>query len=209
MSSHRRLALVAGILYLVTFATSIPALALKTPLLTGVADADDPGVRVAIVLELLLALSCVGTALAVLPVTRQVSEPLALGFLASRIVEAGLVMTGAAALVALTAEESPALVAIHDAAFLLGPGILPAVNAVLLGTVLWRARLVPRIIPLVGLIGAPLLLLSALGTLFGLVDQVSPLAGLAALPIALWEFTIGVWLVVRGFRPEAVARLGA
>lgn len=77
-------------------------------------------------------------------------------------------------------------------------------NALLLGTLLYRARLVPRIIPLTGLIGAPLLMLSALGTLLGVNDQVSPIAGLAALPIALWEFSIGVWLIVRGVSRESV-----
>ncbi|HBY23000.1 MAG TPA: DUF4386 domain-containing protein, partial [Propionibacteriaceae bacterium] len=80
----------------------------------------------------------------------------------------------------------------------LGPGLMPAVNALLLGSVLYQARLVPRLIPLLGLIGAPLLAASALGTLFGVLDQVSPVAGLAALPIALWEASVGVWLLVRG-----------
>jgi hypothetical protein len=198
MTPHRRLALVAGILYLVTFATSIPALALKAPLLEGAAD--DPGARVAIVLELLLALSCVGTAVALYPVTRSVSEPLALGFVASRLVEASFVAVGAVALVALLRAPSDALVAVHDAAFLLGPGILPAVNALLLGTALLRGHLVPRVIPIVGLVGAPLLVTSALGSLFGAFDQVSGIAGVAALPIALWEFSIGVWLIAKGVR---------
>lgn len=204
MLPHRRLALAAGILYLVTFATSIPALALKTPLLEGAAT--DVGARVAIVLELLLALACLGTAVALHPITRRVSEPLALGFVASRSLEGAFVAIGAVALLALTSLPDPALVAIHDAAFLLGPGILPAVNAVLLGTALLRGRLVPRIIPVVGLIGAPLLLASALGTLLGAWSQVSPIAAVAALPIALWEFSIGVWLIVRGVRPDALAQ---
>jgi hypothetical protein len=78
-----------------------------------------------------------------------------------------------------------ALVAVHDWAFLLGPGLIPAVNALFLGWVLYRSALVPRIIPAIGLIGAPLLAASATSTMFGLSDQVSVLSAIAALPIAL------------------------
>jgi hypothetical protein len=201
MSTDRRLALAAGILYLVTFATSIPALALKTPFLDGTADASM--LPLAATLEIVLALACVGTAVTLFPIVRRTHEPLALGFVASRTLEAALVLLGVVALLALPAlsgEARTALVAVHDQAFLVGPGLLPAVNALLLGTALLRGRLVPRVIPIVGLIGAPLLVASALGTMAGLLDQVSPIAGLLALPIALWEFSIGVWLIVRGVR---------
>ena len=196
---------VAGALYLVTFATSIPALALKTPFLEGATE-DPAALRWAVVLEIVLAIACVGTAVALLPILRHRHEALAVGFVASRTVEAGLILTGVLALLALTsistASASPTLVAIHDQAFLLGPGVLPAVNALLLAPVLLRARLVPRIIPIVGLIGAPLLLASAGATMFGAVDQVSAIAGAAALPIALWEGSLGVWLLVKGVRNE-------
>ena len=89
-------------------------------------------------------------------------------------------------------------------AFLIGPGTLPAVNALLLAPVLLKARLVPRAIPLVGLVGAPLLLGAALAELLGALDQVSLLGGLAALPIALWELSLGLWLTVRAVPPVAV-----
>ena len=97
-----------------------------------------------------------------------------------------------------------ALVALHDWTTLLGQGFLPAVNALLLGSLLYRSRLVPRIIPLVGLIGAPLIIASMTATMFGLKDQLSTLSGLAVLPVALWEFSLGVYLVVKGFKPSPV-----
>ena len=78
------------------------------------------------------------------------------------------------------------------------------VNALLLGSLLYRSGLVPRIIPLVGLIGAPLLLASDIAIMFGLWTQMSPPAGLAAVPIALWEFSLGVYLVVKGFKPSPI-----
>ena len=201
MDPHRS-ARVAGWLYLLTFVTSIPALALKQPFLDGGGSAT--AARWAVVLEIVLAVACVGTAIALLPVLRPAEHLLGLGFVASRTVEAALVMIGAGALWALTRTDpatGDALAALHDAAFLLGPGLLPAVNAALLATALWRGRLVPRAIPLLGLVGAPLLLGSTTASLLGGLDQVSATAGLLALPIGLWELSLGVWLATRGVRP--------
>lgn len=196
--TDRRLARTAGILYLLTFATSIPALALKSPVLTGSTAADAATLaRAGALLEVVLAVACVGTAVALFPLLRGAVPALALGFVASRVLEAGLVLLGIAALLVVVTTGDPAAVALHDAAFLLGPGLLPAVNALLLGTALLRTRLVPRLIPVVGLIGAPLLLISAGATLLDVFDQVSPVAALLALPIAVWEFALGVWLTVR------------
>ena len=225
MSPHRRIALIAGSLYLLTVVTSIPALALKEPSLNTPASLTSPGGETAllwaVVLELILAAACIGTAVVLFPLVRRQSEIAALGFVGARITEAVLVVLGVVAMLSLVAvangsslaspdsldAANTALVAVHDAAFLLGPGLIPAANALLLGSVLYRSRLVPRILPLVGFIGAPLLIASVIATLFGAIDQVSPLAGIAALPIALWEISLGVWLVVKGFSPEALERL--
>ena len=94
-----------------------------------------------------------------------------------------------------------ALVAFHDWIFLLGQSFLPAVNALLLGPLLYQSRLVPRILPVLGLIGAPLLVVSFTATLFDL--QVSALSALF-IPIAVWEFSLGVYLIVKGFKPSPI-----
>lgn len=203
----RRTARVAGLCYLVTFVTSIPAVPLKAGLL------DRPGAgehldaaRWGAVLELVLAAACVATAVVLYPFVRRYGERAALGFVAARVLEASMVLVGVLAVLALVAGVGPeagaALVAVHDAAFLVGPGTIPAVNALLLAPLLLRGGLVPRAIPLVGLVGAPLLLVSALGSMAGILDQVSVLAGLLALPIAAWELGLGVWLTFRGFSPR-------
>jgi hypothetical protein len=88
--------------------------------------------------------------------------------------------------------------------FLVGQSFLPAVNALLLGSLLYQSRLVPRILPLIGFIGAPLLVAADVAVLFGLIGSTSPQAALSALPIALWEFSLGVWLVVKGFTPSPI-----
>lgn len=208
MTVDRRLALWAGILYLATFATSFPALALKTPLLVGEAE---PGLAaVGTALEIALAFTCVGTAIALHPIARRVSEPLALGFVASRTIEAAMILSGALALLALIelgpdAPVAPALIELHDAAFLLGPAFMAAINAALIGTVMLRGRLVPRVIPLIGLAGAPLLLASSFGVVLGAWDQLSVVGALTALPIAAWELSLGLWLTIKGVRMPAPA----
>jgi uncharacterized protein DUF4386 len=88
--------------------------------------------------------------------------------------------------------------------FLLGQSLIPALNALLLGSLLYRSRLVPRVLPVVGFVGAALLLASDVAVLFGLWDRVSALSAIAALPIALWEFSLGVYLVVKGFKPSPI-----
>lgn len=229
MSAPRRLALIAGVLYLVTFGTSIPALILKSPVLHDpdfvLGSGSHGGVLWAGFLEVLLALACIGTAVVLYPVARRQSETAALGFLSARVLEAVVIVVGAISLLSVVTlrqdlgasvgadtaallATSSALVAIHDWTFLLGPGLIPAVNALCLGYVLYRSGLVPRIIPALGLIGAPLLAISVTATLFGSYDQVSVLAAIAVLPIALWELSLGIWLVAKGFDPPAMARLG-
>jgi hypothetical protein len=101
-----------------------------------------------------------------------------------------------------------ALVAVKDWTFLFGPGLMPAFNAAMFATLLLRARLVPRVIPVVGLVGAPLLVAAGLATLFGGNEQTSGLSLLATLPIAAWELAIGVWMITKGFRGAGVEAYG-
>ena len=228
-STARKTALVAGILYLVTFITSIPALALEHPLLkqAGFIVSTGSNSRLVLggVLDLLNALAAVGTAVALYPLLRQRHAGLALGFVTSRLLEAATIVTSVAAILSLvtlhkgagtTGAEKTAmvttgksLIALHDWTFLLGPGLLPGVNALLLGTIMYRSGLVPRIIPTIGLIGAPMLLASATATIFGVYDQVSSPSALAALPVAAWELSVGMWMTFKGFKPAALTSLNS
>lgn len=209
MTRTRRLAFIAGALYLLTVVTSIPALALKDPVLADPTSAGAAALQWAAALEFVLALACIGTAVALFPVLRRVDEATALGFVGSRTLEAAIIVIGVIAMlgVLVAGPAAPALVSMHDWAFLLGPGTIPAVNALLLAPLLLRAGLVPRALPLMGLVGAPLLLAASVGTLFGIIDQVSPVGFLSALLIAAWEIGLGFWLVIKGFNPDAVERL--
>ena len=223
----RRTARAAGILYLITF-VSIPTLALYQGV-RGQADfvlgaGSDTGVLWAALSEVVVALAGIGTAVVLYPVAKRQSETAALGFVASRVVEGCLIIVGVVSVltvvtlrhdVAGTAGADPAslittghtLAAFYDWAFLLSQSLMPVFNALCLGTVLYRSGLVPRILPVMGLVGAPLLLASDIAIFFGLYDRMAPVAALTALPIAAWEFSLGVYLTVKGFRPSAVAAL--
>ena len=219
MSPLRKTALVAGALYLITFATSIPARILFAPVRNDpdyiLGPGPDTQVLFAGLLDVLLAFACIGTAIALYPVVKRQNHGVALGFVGSRTLEAAIIVTGAVALLSVVTLRqagagadalgaSHALVAMYNWTFLFGPGFMACVNALLLGSLLYRSGLVPRIIPLVGLIGAPLLFASDLAVLFGLWTQTSLPAGIATVPIALWEVSLGVWLAVKGFKPSPI-----
>jgi len=166
-------------------------------------------------LEVIVALAGVGTAVVLYPVVKRQNEAAALGFVGSRTLEGAAIVAGVVSLLSLVTlrqagagagalATGQALAASYNWFFLLGQSLMPVVNALLLGSLLYRSRLVPRILPLVGLIGAPILLASDIAVLFGLWDRISAPSGLLALPIALWEFSLGVYLIVKGFKPSPI-----
>ena len=215
MTASRKTSLTAGILYLLTF-ISIPTLSLyheihQPNFVLGSAPSTD--VVLGGMLELVMALACIGTALAFYPVLKKQNEMLALGFVAARILEATLIFAGVASLLtvlnlrSLGAEAqlvSRGLVMLYDRLFLISQSFIPAVNGLLLGTLLYQTRLVPRILPIIGIIGAFTLVAGDVAVLYGVYDQRAPIAGLSAVPIALWEFSLGLYLTFKGFKENAV-----
>lgn len=222
ITPSRKIAIAAGIFYVLTF-VSIPTLSLYGPVRDPnyiVGLGPDTPVLIGAVLEWIVALACIGTAVALYPVVKKQNEGVALGFVGARVLEAAAIFAGIACLLAVVTLRQAgagadalvigqALVALYDRTFLLGQSLMPVVNALLLGSLLYRARLVPRVLPLLGLIGAPLLLAADAAILFGLIDRVSAWAAITALPIALWEFSLGIWLIVKGFTPSAITSLSA
>jgi hypothetical protein len=225
MSPLRKSALIAGIAYIATFLFSIPV---KFGLWTDVLDkpdwvlgaGSDAGVPLGAMFEILTALGGVVTAVALYSVARRHSERAALGFVTTRVMEAGLIFVGILAIMATytlrqdvagtvgadadsLVTTGQALVAIHDWTFLLGPGLMAVLNALLIGSVMYRSGMLPRWIPTLGLIGAPLLLVSDTAVLFGAWEQTSGPAMLLVLPIAIWELSFGVYMTVKGLKPSA------
>lgn len=222
MAMSRKYSLAAGVLYLLTF-VSIPTLSLygavHDPNFIVGAGPDTP-VLIGAILEIIVALANIGTAVALFPVVKRQNEGVALGFVGSRALESATIFVGVVCLLSVVtlrqagvgADLVPAgraLVAMYDRTFMIGQSFMPAVNAVLLGSLMYRSRLVPRLLPLLGLIGVPLLLAAQGAILFGLTTRLSPVVGILTLPIALWEFSLGIWLTVKGFNASALAALPA
>jgi Domain of unknown function (DUF4386) len=219
MDPLRRTALVAGIFYLVTF-ISIPTLALygtvKTDQnwITGTSGAT--GVLWGGLTEVIVALAGIGSAVTLFPVIKRQNESMALGLVATRTLEAAMIFIGVVSLLTLVhlqqdlsataAADSlvttgASLVGTYKGAFLLGQTLMPCLNALLLGTLMYRSGLVPRALPIMGLIGAPLLLTATIAVFFGIIEPISPWTAIATLPIFFWELSLGIWLTFKGFKP--------
>lgn len=222
MDSLRKTALVAGGFYLITFASSIPAFFLIGPVLDNpdyiVSSGSDTSVLWGCFLDVVNALACIGTAVVLFSVVKRQNEGVALGFVTTRVLEAAVIIIGVVCLLSVVTLRQPgasgaeatslvttgrSLVAIRDWTFLLGPNLMAGLNALLLGYLMYRSGLVPRIIPVLGLLGAPLLLAVTTATLFGLTEHGS-VWWIVVAPIFVWELSLGIWLVVKGFKPSPI-----
>jgi hypothetical protein len=212
MNSIRKTSLIAGVLYLLTF-VSIPTLALYDEVKSAnflIGTESDTSAIIGGILEIIVALAGISTAVVLFPVLKKQNETMALGLVAARILEAGTIFVGVAfilAIVTLRQESaganalvtSHALVTLYHRIFLLGQSFMPAVCDLLLGFLLYKSRLVPRVIAVIGIIGAPILVVGYLLVMFGFAGRLDLLPALSAVPVALFEFSLGIWLIVKGF----------
>jgi hypothetical protein len=224
MDSTRKTSLFAGIFYLITF-ISIPTLGLYGSLKTDrdfiTSAGSSTGVLCGAFLEVIVALAGIGTAVTLFPVVKRQNEAMALGFVAVRTLEAAMIFTGVLSILSLVhlredlgaaggadsgsvVTTGASLVATYNGTFLLGQTLMPCMSALLLGTLMYRSGLVPRAIPLMGLIGAPLLITSTIAVLFGIIEPISAWSAIATLPVALWELSLGIWLTFKGFKPSPI-----
>jgi hypothetical protein len=214
---------IAGLWFIGTFVFSIPAVLLYDPVLN---DANyifggglDARVSLGALLEILLAISNIATAVVFFPVLKRVNEAVALGYVASRIMESAIIVTGLMSLMTVVtlrddfggADADSAslniaghtLVALHDWTFLLGPQFCAGFgNGILLGYLMYRSGLVPRRMALLGLIGGPLAFVGGVLVLFGAIEN--PSTALFALTIIeiVWEASLAIYLTVKGYRPS-------
>ncbi len=216
ITSPRNIAMAAGVLYLLTF-VSIPTLTLYSSVHDPnyvVGSGQDTSVIIGGILEIVVALAGIGTAVVLFPLLRKQNESFALGLVAARILESSTIFVGVAFILSIVTLRqtgagadalitSHALVVLYDRIFLLGQSFMPAVCDLLLGLLLYKSRLVPRALALIGIVGAPILVVGYIAVMFDLIGRLSPLAALSAVPVALFEFSLGVWLVVKGFNPSA------
>ena len=222
----RRTSLTAGWLFLATFVFSVPALAFYAPIVNHadyvLGGGHDASVRLGAFFEVLLAIANIGTAVVLFPVLKRWSESVALGYVASRILESTVIVIGLISLLSVVTLRSHltgasgaagdsavqvgrALVAVHHWTFLLGPAFCAGIgNGILLGSLMYRSRLMPRRLAMLGLIGAPLAFISATAVVFGAFSQTSVPGSLLTLPEAAWELSFGLWMVIKGFNVAAL-----
>ena len=220
LPAHRKRSLTAGLLYLLTF-VSIPTLALYTQVKSAnyiLGGGSDTSAIIGAILEVTVAFAGIATAVVLFPMLKKQNESAALGLVAARTVESASILVGVAFLMTIVTLHqtgagvaslpvSHALAALYDRMFLLSQSFMPAICDLLLGFMLYKSRLVPRRLAMIGIAGGPLLLVGYFLVMTGVLEQHSSAAGLTSIGVAVFEFSLGVWLVVKGFNPKAVAAL--
>lgn len=227
MDSLRKTALVVGVLFIITYITSIAAkFAFYAPFLENAdyiaGSGEDTKVLWGAFAEMVLIFANIGTAVALYPVLKRRFPALSLGFVTARVMESVFIAVGILAVVTLvtmrqdfsgaTGAEGTALasvghtlVTLQEWTFNLGPGVVVGVgNGLILGYMMYRTGLVPRAMAMLGLVGGPLLLLSGTAVIFGVIEAGSAVQALATVPEFFWELSFGVYLIVKGFRPSAI-----
>jgi Domain of unknown function (DUF4386) len=226
MNSARKIALVTGVFFIITIIPApIAAFILYAPVLNDpdyiVGAGADTIVRLGAFLEAIIAIAIIGTAVTLFPIVKRQNEGFALGYVAARVLESTVIVVGiisvlsvvtlrqdfvgtAGADAASLTTAGKSLVAIHDWTFLFGPGLMPGVNGILLGYLMYTSRLVPRPLALLGLVVAgPLLFASGIAVLLGVIEAGSVWQGISTLPVAAFEVSLGIWLIVKGFNSSA------
>jgi len=218
------IARVTGVLFLITFVTAIPALILYNPVLDNaryvVGGGADTRIAFGAFLEMILIVANIGTAVALFPILKRQNEGAALGYVTARVMECAFIAVGLLSLMAIVTLRQDiggvagasslipvgrSLVAIHDWTFVLGPGWIVGVgNGLLLGYLMYRSGLVPRAMAMLGLIGGPLIIASGTAVLFDVVEPGSTGQVIATIPEFFWELSLGIYLIVKGFKPSPI-----
>jgi hypothetical protein len=220
---EQRTARIMGAWFLGTFVFSIPAFWFYDPLLNHpdyvLGSGEDTRVAIGALLEILLAVSGIATAVVIFPIVKRASESVALGYIATRTMESVLIVVGVLSLISVVGlrqdvgggedgalvDVARSLLAVHDQTALLGPQFCAGLgNGILLGFLMWRSRLLPRPMVLIGLVGGPLALLAGVGVLLGAWSIHAGLPVALTAPEALWEFSLSVWLLIKGFSPSPI-----
>jgi Domain of unknown function (DUF4386) len=228
MDSMRKTALAVGVLFILTFITSIAGVIAYGSILSDpayiIGSGPNTGVFLGAFLELLLIITNIGCAVVLFPLLKRQNEGLALGYVTARLVECGFIAVGLLSLLTVATLQQQtvsanaaslvpigkSLVAMHNWTFLLGPGFADGIGTgMILGWLMYRSGLVGRRMALVGVVGGAMLATSGVAVLLGVIPQGSALQGIATIPEIIWEAFLGLYLTFKGFRPSAMAALAS
>jgi hypothetical protein len=223
VASTRKIALIAGVLFLITFVASIVGLLLYDPVLHPakyiVGAGADTRVRLGAICELILIVANIGTAVVLFPILKRQNEGLALGWVAERLVECGFIAVGIVSYLTVVAlrhngggadagsliTAGKSLVAVRNWTFVLGPGFTDGIGTgLILGYLMYQSHLVPRRMAILGLVGGPLVAISGLAVVTGIIGRGSAAQAIATVPEFFWELSLGFYLIIKGFRPSPI-----
>lgn len=227
-NSYRTTAIVTAVFFLLTDITAIVGLLLYQPLLTNPkfitsVDVNTTQILMGAFLEIILSVCIVGTAVALYPILKKQNQALAMGYVVFRAIEATIILVGVTCILSILSMRSnflalgsdasvyeaigTTLIALQKWTFTFGPNIILPINATILGYLLYKSKLVPRIISSLYLFDGPILLASSLCILFGLYAQTAPFAIIIAMPALAFEILFSLWLITKGFNQSALAAL--
>ncbi len=221
MNSNRKTAMVAGTLFIIAAVTAIAGLIMYDPILNDSdyitkANTNEPQVLWGVFFEIILAFSVIGTSITLFPVLKKYNESLAIGTVCFRVLEATLIIIGILSLLTIVTlnhsflnENNPnisayliaskLLLAIHNWTFLYGPNLALGPSTLMTGYLLYKSQLVPRSVSILGIIGGSLISVCALLVTFGAFNQLSFWGMLLAVPVFIYEMSLAVWLLIKGF----------
>ncbi len=217
----RKIATLSGWLWIITFVASIPAyFILYAPvrddpsLITGGGVNPTSKVALGALLELIVIVANIGTATVFFPILKRQNEAGALSYVTARVMESVFIAIGVISMLTFlfmrqeatgTNDLGNAFISVYDRAFLLGPGFMVGIgNGIILGWLMYRSGLVPRGMAMLGLIGGPLIILSGIAIMFDWTERGGSLQGIATIPEFFWELSLGIYLLVKGFKPSPI-----
>lgn len=231
MMRDRRNARILGIFYILAAATSITAVILYGPVLSAqwqmaVADGSDTKVLIGVLNELSLMVTVIGTAVMLFPYVRLWNEHLALGYLCFRFMEAVFIGIGLVSILGLlelssyydttnlaskTNFEPIGLLmqSIYRWTSMLGPNLMLGINTSLYSYLLYRTGYVPKPLAIFGMVTAGMVFLAGLLQMFEIIGPYSAVKGLMALPVGVYEMSLAVWLIVKGFQDGNLTEMRA
>jgi hypothetical protein len=231
MKSNKKATKIVGALFILAAVTSIIGLTLYNPILNGpdymIKGSEHANqVILGAIMELILVVSAIGTSTTMFPFLRKYSETIALWHVCFRFLEAVIITVGIISVLSLlslsrafvasgaldiaTFQASGTLLkAVHDWTFLLGPNFMLGINTMMYSYIFYKSKLVPRFIPILGMIGATFVFTAALLEMFGVFSQISVWGAILSLPVFANEMILAVWLIVKGFNEHALASMSA
>lgn len=228
MHTNRQAATFVGVMFIMASVSAMlglfyfypPILTDPNYLVNGAAHANQ--VILGALMELVLVVTAIGTAIGLFPVLRPYGERIALGHLCFRFLEAVVITIGVVAVLSLltlsqtfVAASAPdassfhmtgtVLHTVYKWTSMLGPLFFLGINTLLYSSLLYKSKLVPRPLAVWGLTGAILVFGYGLLVMFGVAVQAADQWVFLAMPIGIFEMVFASWLIVKGFNPSAIA----